>query len=141
MKGKKKRTGFINKFRWNRKEDGSPKEIYNRSLYLSVLIFGVLGCARGYDEGNISGSIAQKSFNDFFGLSDTSKTEDERANLKSNITAMVQLGSKGGILIAMFSVDGLGRVRALQCMCNLDSGRHNSSNVAKCGTTLCGQID
>ena len=115
--GEKKRTGFMNKFRWNRKEDGSPKEIYNRSLYLSVLIFGVLGCARGYDEGNISGSIAQKSFKDFFGLSDTSKTEDERANLKSNITAMVQLGSIGGSLIAMFSVDGLGRVRALQCVC------------------------
>lgn len=112
-------SSWVSKFRWKVQDDHAPPNIYNWTLYLSVLVFGVLGSARGYDEGNISGSIAQPSFQNFFGLSDTTKSEDYLANLKSNIAAMVQLGSIGGCLIAMYTVDRLGRIRALQAVCVL----------------------
>ena len=81
------------KWRWRVDTSDAPKEIFNRTLYLSILVFGVLGSARGYDEGNISGTLAQVSFKKTFGLSDPHKSKDEVANLKSNIAAMVQLGS------------------------------------------------
>ncbi len=97
--------------------DNSPPEIFNKTLYISVFVFGILGCARGYDEGNISGSVAQTSFIKEFGLKDPSKTSSQLANLKSNITSMVQLGSIGGCLIAMYLVDKLGRIRTLQVVC------------------------
>lgn len=102
------------KFRWKIEDNDSPSEIYNWTLYLSVFVFGVLGAARGLDEGGISGSVAQASFKNQFGLSDTTKTSDQLANLKSNITSMVQLGSVGGALIAMYTVDKFGRVNALR---------------------------
>lgn len=105
------------KWKWQINTDDSPPEIYNRTLYLSIFAFGILGAARGFDEGNISGCIALPSFKSQFGLADKSKSVDEIANLKSNITSMVQLGSIGGALIAMYSVDKLGRLRALQVVC------------------------
>lgn len=105
------------KWRWRVDTSDAPKEIFNRTLYLSILVFGVLGSARGYDEGNISGTLAQVSFKKTFGLSDPHKSKDEVANLKSNIAAMVQLGSIGGSLLAMYTVDRLGRIRALQQVC------------------------
>lgn len=105
------------KFRWRVEDTDSPSEIYNWTLYLSVFVFGVLGAARGLDEGCISGSVAQPSFKKQFGLSDPNKSKDELANLKSNITSMVQLGSVGGALLAMFTVDRFGRVNALREVC------------------------
>ncbi|CAH2354624.1 high-affinity glucose transporter Hxt2p [[Candida] railenensis] len=105
------------KFRWTVSDDHSPPEIYNWTLYLSVLVFGILGSARGLDEGTVSGSLAQVSFKKTFGLSDENKTEDQIANLKSNIASMVQLGSIGGSILAMYTVDKLGRIRALQLTC------------------------
>lgn len=105
------------KFRWTVEDDSSPKQIYNITLYLTVFVFGILGAARGLDEGNISGNVAQVSFQNQFGLSDKSKTADQLANLKSNITSMVQLGAVGGALIAMYSVDKLGRISALRAVC------------------------
>lgn len=105
------------KFRWRVTDEDSPPEIYNWTLYLSVFVFGILGAARGLDEGNISGTKAQISFQTQFGLIDENKTEDEIAQLKSNITSMVQLGSIGGCLIAMWTVDRFGRIRALQQVC------------------------
>lgn len=107
------------RFRWRVVDVHSPPEIYNATLFFTVFVFGILGAARGYDEGNIAGSIYQKSFTHLFGLADKSKTADQLANLKSNITSMVQLGSVGGALLAMFTVDTFGRVRALQGVCIL----------------------
>lgn len=107
------------KFHWRFTDPNSPKEIYNWTLYLSVFVFGILGSARGYDEGNISGSVAQVSFKRQFGLLDPNKDADEIANLKSNITSMVQLGSVGGSLLGMYTVDKFGRVRTLQGICIL----------------------
>jgi hypothetical protein len=40
----------------------TPKEAFNRRLLFSVICFGLLGCARGLDEGLISGTVSQKSF-------------------------------------------------------------------------------
>ncbi|CDR43989.1 CYFA0S13e01222g1_1 [Cyberlindnera fabianii] len=105
---------FIAKFY---KTDGGPQEIYNKVLFFAVFLFGILGCARGYDEGNIAGTVAQHAFKQRFGLLDENKTDTEIANLKSNITSMVQLGSIGGCLIAMYLVDKFGRIRTLQICC------------------------
>lgn len=105
------------KFRWKVEDNDSPKEIYNWTLYLTVFVFGILGAARGLDEGSISGSVAQISFKNQFGLSDTSKSEHEIADLKSNITSMVQLGSVAGAMLAMYTVDKLGRINALREVC------------------------
>lgn len=104
------RKKFFNK-------DNSPPEIFNKTLYISVFIFGILGCARGLDEGGVSGSVAQKSFKHQFGLDDKTKSDNALANLKSNITSMVQLGSIGGCLMALYFVDRFGRIRTLQGVC------------------------
>lgn len=97
--------------------DSAPPEIYNWTLYTSVFVFGILGCARGYDEGNIAGTVVQISFVKEFGLADKTKSKSDLANLKSNITAMVQLGAIGGSLISVYLVDKLGRIRTLQVGC------------------------
>lgn len=114
-----KTSWWASKFSKFRYTDDSPKEIYNWRLYISVFVFGILGCARGLDEGCISGTVAQKSFISEFGLKDPSKTKEQQANLKSNITAMVQLGSIGGSLLSIYLVDKWGRIRTLQfgCLC------------------------
>ncbi|ODQ77719.1 hypothetical protein BABINDRAFT_67025 [Babjeviella inositovora NRRL Y-12698] len=109
--------GSKKQFRWRVSTSNDPPEIYNWTLYMSVLIFGILGSARGYDEGCISGTKTQKSFIHQFGLKDPTKTEDELATLKSNITSMVQLGSIGGSLMAIYFVDRFGRIRTLQGVC------------------------
>ncbi|KAG5418891.1 hypothetical protein I9W82_003609 [Candida metapsilosis] len=114
-----KKESFWSRFRFQVDTSDHPPQIFNRTLYLSIFVFGILGAGRGLDEGNISGNIALPSFKQRFGLSDKSKTEDQLANLKSNITAMVQLGSIGGAIIAMKSVDFFGRIRALQLACVL----------------------
>ncbi|AOA62193.1 Putative quinate permease [Komagataella phaffii CBS 7435] len=95
----------------------APPQIFNKTLYLAVFIFGVLGCARGYDEGYIGGIEAKAPFQSQFGLDDLTKSETELANLRSNIAAMVQLGSIGGCLLAMYLVDKFGRIRTLQGVC------------------------
>lgn len=105
------------KFRWTIEDTDSPKEIYNWTLYLSVFVFGVLGAARGLDEGSISGSVAQVSFQNQFKLKDKTKTASYLANLKSNITSMVQVGAIGGAILAMYTVDKLGRINALRLVC------------------------
>lgn len=105
------------KFRWTVDTSEHPRQIFNLTLYLSIFVFGILGAARGYDEGNISGNITLPSFRSRFGLDDDTKSEDYLANLKSNITSMVQLGSIGGAILAAKTVDYFGRVRALQIIC------------------------
>lgn len=108
---------WTKRFKWRINDDHTPPEIYNKTLCFSVLVFGVLGAARGYDEGNISGSSSHSSFRETFGFNDPKKSETDVSNLKSNITAMVQLGSIGGCILAMFLVDKLGKVRSLTFVC------------------------
>ncbi|KAI5949878.1 hypothetical protein KGF54_005355 [Candida jiufengensis] len=113
------KKSFWQKFRFTVDTSDHPPQILNAKLYLSILVFGILGAGRGIDEGNISGNIANPSFIARFGLKAPGKSVDQLANLKSNITSMVQLGSIGGAIIAMKSVDYFGRVRAMQIVCVL----------------------
>lgn len=108
---------WFSSFKSTKNHHQEPPEIYNWALFLSVFVFGILGSARGYDEGNISGSSSHESFRKLFGFNDPNKSESDLSSLKSNITAMVQLGSIGGCILAMFLVDKLGRVRSLQVVC------------------------
>jgi hypothetical protein len=40
----------------------TPREAFNWKLVYSVICFGLMGAARGLDEGLISTTVAQKSF-------------------------------------------------------------------------------
>ncbi|KAI5949879.1 hypothetical protein KGF54_005356 [Candida jiufengensis] len=111
------KKSFWSRFRFTVDTSDHPPQILNKTLYLSILVFGLLGACRGIDEGTISGNIANPSFVARFGLKAPNKTIHQLANLKSNITSMVQLGSIGGSMIAMKSVDYFGRVRAVQVVC------------------------
>lgn len=53
-----------------------------------------MGAARGVDEGLISGTLAKKNFQNLLGLNTMDAVE--LANVKANISAMVQIGSVGG---------------------------------------------
>ncbi|KAK4507766.1 hypothetical protein PRZ48_001501 [Zasmidium cellare] len=100
-----------------KRQDDSPKEILNWKLWYGVFVFGLMGAARGLDEGLIGTSASQKSFINLFGLKDPSLSENEQADLLSNITSMVQLGSIGGALIAFFITDRIGRLWATRELC------------------------
>ncbi|KAI3403188.2 hypothetical protein KGF56_004077 [Candida oxycetoniae] len=111
------KKSFKDRFRFIPDTSDHPPQVFNKTLYFSIFLFGLFGAARGIDEGNISGNLSNPSFIARFGLNNPQKTKDELANLKSNITSMVQLGAIGGAIISMKSVDFLGRVRALQFVC------------------------
>ncbi|GMG55987.1 unnamed protein product [Ambrosiozyma monospora] len=116
LKDKLKNTSVFAKF-FSVNHDNSPHQIYNSTLYLSVFVFGILGAARGYDEGYAGSTTAQVSFQNRFGLKDPTKTQDQLDNVKSNIKSMVQLGSIGGSLLSIYLCDRIGRVRTLQFCC------------------------
>lgn len=104
------------KFQWRVRDTHSPPEIYNWRLYICIFIFGISGALRGLDEGNTA-STNLPAFSSLFGLDDKNKSEDEIANLKSNIKSMVQVGSILGAIFAAYVVDKLGRIRTLQVVC------------------------
>lgn len=72
------------------------------------------GVARGLDEGLISGTIAQPSFKSEYHLNvDKAKTNANLVAQKTgNITAMVQIGSVAGALVAFLVSDRVGRIWA-----------------------------
>jgi hypothetical protein len=74
-----------------------PKEIFNWRLWFAVFSFGLMGAARGIDEGLISGAFASKDFQKTINYSSYSKVE--QTNIKANVSAMVQIGSVGGALL------------------------------------------
>jgi len=80
-------------------------------------VFGLLGTARGLDEGLIGTTTSQKSFVTQFGLKNKDLTATEQANLLSNITSMVQLGSIFGALFAFPITDRIGRLWAVRELC------------------------
>lgn len=69
------------------------------------------GVARGLDEGLISGTIAQPSFKSEYHLNvDKAKTNANLVAQKTgNITAMVQIGSVAGALVAFLVSDRVER--------------------------------
>lgn len=104
-----------NIFKLNRGDD--PKEVLNWRLWFAVVSFGIMGAARGIDEGLISGTLAKTDFKRLLGLDVMS--EDELADVKGNISAMVQIGSVGGAAIAFILCDRIGRLWATRQLCAL----------------------
>lgn len=104
-----------NIFKLNRGDD--PKEVLNWKLWLAVFSFGIMGAARGVDEGLISGTLASKNFRAFTGLDKLSLSEFE--NTKANISSMVQIGSVAGAGLAFVLCDRIGRLWATRQLCLL----------------------
>ncbi|KAI1206079.1 putative MFS quinate transporter [Annulohypoxylon truncatum] len=96
---------------------GEPKNVFNWRLWFAVISFGLLGAARGVDEGLISGSFSSKDFQRYINFSSYSKVE--QTNIKANVSAMVQIGSVGGALFAFVICDRIGRIWATRQLCLL----------------------
>ncbi|KAK4177247.1 general substrate transporter [Triangularia setosa] len=96
---------------------GEPKEVFNWRLWFAVFSFGLLGAARGVDEGLISGAFNSRHFQGTINYS--SYTKFEQANIKANVSSMVQLGSVGGALIAFLICYRIGRIWATRQLCLL----------------------
>ncbi|WXC57992.1 hypothetical protein SNK03_003892 [Fusarium graminearum] len=79
------------------KDLGEPAGVFNWRLWFAVVSFALLGAARGIDEGLISGSFNSKDFQEKINYE--SYSEVEQANIKANVSAMVQIGSVGGALM------------------------------------------
>lgn len=105
----------VNVFRL--KNLGLPKEVFNWRLWFSVLSFGLLGAARGVDEGLISGAFNSKDFQSTIHYDQYD--EVAQSNIKGNVSAMVQLGSVAGALIAFLIADKVGRLWAVRILCGL----------------------
>ena len=79
------------------KELGEPEGAFNWRLWFAVVSFGILGAARGVDEGLITGAFNTKDFKSRINYDSYSVAE--QADLKANISAMVQIGSVAGALM------------------------------------------
>lgn len=79
------------------KDLGEPEGVFNWRLWFAVISFGLLGAARGIDEGLITGAFKSKDFQSTIHFSSYSKSE--KANIQGNVSAMVQLGSVAGALM------------------------------------------
>ncbi|KAI1463827.1 putative MFS quinate transporter [Daldinia caldariorum] len=99
------------------KDLGEPKNVFNWRLWFAVISFGLLGAARGVDEGLISGAFNSKDFQRTINYS--SYGDVERTNIKANVSAMVQIGSVGGALFAFVICDRIGRIWATRQLCLL----------------------
>jgi hypothetical protein len=85
----------VNIFRLKNLDD--PREVFNWRLWFAVFSFGILGAARGIDEGLISGAFNSKNFQNTINFGKYSTVE--QTNIKGNVSAMVQIGSVGGALL------------------------------------------
>lgn len=79
------------------KDLGEPQGVFNWRLWFAVVSFGLLGAARGIDEGLISGAFNSPDFQATIRYKSYSTVE--QANLKANVSAMVQIGSVAGALL------------------------------------------
>lgn len=96
----------------------TPREAFNWRLAFSVLCFGLMGAARGLDEGLIGTTVTQKSFIAEYGLMTSSHLDKTQlASRIGNMTAMVQIGCVGGALIAFVFCDKIGRIWATRGLC------------------------
>ncbi|KAF2828033.1 MFS quinate transporter-like protein [Ophiobolus disseminans] len=102
---------------WRENLKDTPKESLNWRLWFGVFVFGLMGAARGIDEGLIGTTAELEPFRKKFGLDDPQKSEHEVAELLSNITSMVQMGSILGAGIAFFLTDKIGRLWATRQLC------------------------
>jgi sugar porter (SP) family MFS transporter len=98
-----------------KKNGNEPPEVLNWKLWFAVLSFGIMGAARGIDEGLISGTFATKHFQKSLGLNKLDTVE--LAQVKANVSAMVQIGSVGGAFLAFILADRIGRLWATRQLC------------------------
>ncbi|KAL5337230.1 major facilitator superfamily domain-containing protein [Aspergillus crustosus] len=105
----------LNIFRLN--TGGAPKEVLNWRLWFTVFSVGLMGAARGVDEGLITGAFDSKDFQDSINFD--SYDFVAQANIRGNVSAMVQLGSVGGALFAFVVCDRVGRIWAIRGLCVL----------------------
>jgi len=96
-------------------DSGLPKAVLNRHLWLAVFTFGLMGAARGVDEGLITGIFNTDVFKNSLGLDELGT--DALADVKGNVSSMVQLGSIPGALLAFIACDTYGRVWATRQLC------------------------
>ena len=96
---------------------GLPKETLNWRLWFAVLAFGLLGAARGVDEGLITGVFNSHAFKEQLGIDDLS--DGDLADIKGTVSSMVQLGSVAGALLAFIVCDRWGRIWATRQLCAL----------------------
>ncbi|KAF4462561.1 MFS quinate transporter [Fusarium albosuccineum] len=99
------------------KDLGEPEGVFNWRLWFSVVSFALLGAARGIDEGLISGAFNSPDFKKTIDYESYSTVE--QANIKANVSAMVQIGSVGGALIAFLVCDRIGRIWATRFLCTV----------------------
>jgi hypothetical protein len=71
-----------------KKNASEPPEVLNWKLWFAVLSFGIMGAARGIDEGLISGTFATKHFQHALGLNKLDTVD--LAQVKANVSAMVR---------------------------------------------------
>ncbi|KAF2874247.1 MFS quinate transporter-like protein [Massariosphaeria phaeospora] len=102
---------------WRENLKDTPKESLNWRLWYGVFVFGLMGAARGIDEGLIGTTAELTPFIEKFGLEDPNKSKHEQAELLSNIASMVQMGSILGALVAFFVTDKIGRLWATRELC------------------------
>ncbi|KIW80764.1 hypothetical protein Z517_07380 [Fonsecaea pedrosoi CBS 271.37] len=107
----------LNIFRLGSSLSDEPKEVLNWRLWFAVVSFGIMGAARGIDEGLISGTFNTDDFQHLLGFDKLDK--DDYANVKGNVSAMVQIGSVGGALLAFVLADRIGRLWATRQLCLL----------------------
>ncbi|KAF5003169.1 hypothetical protein FDECE_10237 [Fusarium decemcellulare] len=112
MAGAKKPVNIFKIYRGD-----APKQIFNWRLWMSVLTFGLMGAARGIDEGLIGGVFSSRIFQELIGVDEFG--ESEFANVKGNVVAMVNIGSVGGALLASIVCDRVGRIWATRILCAL----------------------
>ncbi|KAM3512085.1 hypothetical protein MY11210_004282 [Beauveria gryllotalpidicola] len=96
---------------------GEPPGVFNWRLWFAVVSFGLLGAARGIDEGLISGAFNSDDFQRAIHMEDY--TTVQKANIKANVSSMVQLGSVAGAMIAFIVCDRIGRIQATRFLCIL----------------------
>ena len=94
-----------------------PREVINWKLWFAVFSFGIMGAARGIDEGLISGTFAAKHFQKLTHIDELD--EVAFANVKGNVSAMVQIGSVAGAALAFILADRIGRLWATRQLCVL----------------------
>nr|AXS58681.1 quinate transporter-like protein homeolog b [Epichloe coenophiala] len=114
-------------------DQGEPRGTFNWRLWFAVVSFALLGAARGIDEGLISGAFNSKDFQ--ASIRYKSYTIVQQANIKANVSAMVQIGCAGGALLfetvlaadlelgrpcrAFIVCDRVGRITATRLLCVL----------------------
>ncbi|KAK1722193.1 general substrate transporter [Colletotrichum lupini] len=90
----------------------SPREIFNRYLFICTWIWSFSGVAKGFDEGNIASVVTMAVFKTRFGID--GQSESEYSNTKGWIVAIATAGAVFGCLACVNLTEKLGRKRTMQ---------------------------